>query len=245
MWYLLLACQTGTPAAPPEPAEPKPEQMAKPEHAPKPEHARGPASNEKFVDPALNVAEWSARFEKSEREVFAQRDAIVAAMALRPGDHVADIGAGTGAHLQPLVAAVGMDGKIVATELSSVFRAHLKELVAADGWPDVQVIESFVDRTGLPDASMDAVLMVDVYHHLEAPETFITDVARALKPGGRLFIVDFDPGKKDASDWVKGHVHLDADAVTAQVVGTGHFESAESPTLPGLTENRMLAFRKR
>lgn len=108
----------------------------------------------------------------------------------------------------------------------------------------MKVVESFVDRTGLADASVDAVLMVDVYHHLDQPEVFVVDVARALKPGGMMHIVDFDPGKEDASAWVKGHVHLDADTVARQVEGTGLFAAGQVASVP-LTANRMASFQRK
>lgn len=85
--------------------------------------------------------------------------------------------------------------------------------------------------------------MVDVYHHLDPPEVFVADIARALKPGGHLYIVDFDPSLEGSSDWVEGHVHLDATEVRNQVVDTGRFVAID-PDGPPLTANRMMSFRR-
>jgi ubiquinone/menaquinone biosynthesis C-methylase UbiE len=201
------------------------------------------ASNEKFTADTLDVDAWTARFESAEREVFAQRQAIVDALSLKPGMAVADIGAGTGALLEPLVAAVGPTGTVFATELSAGFREHLAERAEDAGWSSVKVVASTPDASGLKPGSVDVALLVDVWHHLESPEPYLADLARAVKVGGHLVIVDFDPGAEDASDWVKQHVHQSAEEVAATITASPSFDAAPTPDI-ALKQNRMQVFRR-
>lgn len=206
------------------------------------QEATGPASNEKYTKPTVDVSKWAGRFEDEGREVYAHREALVAAMQIAPGATVADLGAGTGGMMDALVAAVGPDGSVIATELSPKFRAHLKAKARAARWPQVQVRESFVDRAGLAPRSVDAALMVDVYHHLSQPAAFLADLALALQPGGTLTIVDYDPSRPHVAGWIKRHVHLSAAELRAQVLSTGLFEPLPAPDLP-LRENQLHRFR--
>lgn len=202
------------------------------------------ANNDKFTSPDLDYSEWRSRFESRDREVFQFRQAIVDVLTLHHGETVADVGAGTGAMLEPLVAAVGPQGTVIATELSEGFRQGLTQRATDQGWATVQVRSATPTSTGLSPDEVDAVLMVDVYHHLEDKPATLADLGAALKSSGRMLIVDFDPGADGASDWVKGHVHQTAEEVIAEVVATGLFDHEPEPKL-GLTENRALLFTKR
>lgn len=203
----------------------------------------GPASNARFTAEDMQRETWVERFENPKREVFSKRAAVVEAMQLAPGATVADIGAGTGAYLDVLVDAVGPDGVVVATELSEGFRKGLSDRADAAGWSQVRVRPSRADHCGLDDASVDSALLVDVYHHLDAPVPFVQDLARAITPGGTLVVVDFDPGKPEATEWVKDHVYLTADEMVAQVVGTGLFTLLDRPDV-GLVDNAMVRFTR-
>ncbi len=118
---------------------------------------------------------------------------LAAALALRPGSIVADVGAGDGTQSVLLARAVGDTGRVYATEIGSEERDEIRATAREAGVPNVVVVEAGVAETGLPDACCDAILLRHVYHHLTQPVEIDAGLFRALRPGGRLVVIDFPP----------------------------------------------------
>ncbi len=123
-----------------------------------------------------------------------EAEQLVAWLELGPGSVVADIGAGDGALAMNLAEHVGAEGRVYATELSRSRLQEMRDAVARAGQDNVTVIEGAVARTNLPAACCDAVYSRNVYHHLTEPDAINADIRRALRPGGRLLVIDFEPG---------------------------------------------------
>jgi ubiquinone/menaquinone biosynthesis C-methylase UbiE len=115
------------------------------------------------------------------------------AFGLTAGMTVADVGAGFGAWTRQFSKVVGPNGRVFATEIGAPQLTALREAVVKEGLANVMVIEGAVDNTNLPTGCCDAILIRDAYHHLTAPAAMIKSIAAALKPGGRLAVVDFPP----------------------------------------------------
>lgn len=115
-------------------------------------------------------------------------------LEVEPGMRVADLGAGDGRFALALAQRVGPDGHVYATEISRERLEEMRAAVAQQGRQNVTVLEGAVSRTNLPDACCDAVFSRNVYHHLTEPGAINGDVLRALRPGGRLLVIDFEPG---------------------------------------------------
>jgi ubiquinone/menaquinone biosynthesis C-methylase UbiE len=112
----------------------------------------------------------------------------------KPGTRIADLGAGDGTFAVALARRVGPSGHVYATELDAERLADIRRAATAAGLPNVTVIEGAVSSTNLPEACCDALFSRVVYHHLTDPAAINADIFRALRPGGRLVIIDFEPG---------------------------------------------------
>lgn len=117
-----------------------------------------------------------------------------------PGTVLADVGAGSDAPLTiPMARQVGPSGRIYATELGEEALAGLRRTVAAAGLDNVVVVEGHASRTNLPAACCDGIFMRNVYHHFADPPAMNASLAAALRPGGRLAVIDFASSRGEAA----------------------------------------------
>ncbi|HXN96310.1 MAG TPA: class I SAM-dependent methyltransferase [Candidatus Acidoferrales bacterium] len=114
-------------------------------------------------------------------------------MGWKAGTIAADIGAGDGKYTFAAVERVGTSGKVFATEIDAKKLAELKEEIAKRKLGNVVAVESKEAETNLPAGCCDAIFLRHVYHHLTKPAEFDASLARSLKSGGRLAIIDFAP----------------------------------------------------
>ena len=112
---------------------------------------------------------------------------------LKPGMTVADVGAGFGAWTVRLSSVVGPGGRVFATDIGEPQLDALRASVQREGLTNVTVLAGGTDTTNLPALCCDAILIRDAYHHLTQPAAVVKSLAGALKPGGRLAVIDFPP----------------------------------------------------
>jgi ubiquinone/menaquinone biosynthesis C-methylase UbiE len=114
-------------------------------------------------------------------------------MEWKAGTVVADVGAGDGRYSFEAAGKVGPTGRVYATEIDEDKLKELRTEVKRRNLANVTVVTSKEADTGLEDACCDAIFLRRVYHHLTKPEPFDARLVAALKPGGRLAIIDFPP----------------------------------------------------
>lgn len=213
-----------------------------PAYEPPTEESVRPGVNDSFLAADMDVDSFVERFEGESREVFAQRFAIVEAMGLRPGAVVADVGAGTGAFLEPLAGAVGAQGKVLALDIAPQFVERLAERAEREGLPQVEARLCGENTVDLPADSIDAAFICDVYHHFEFPRSTMGSLLHALRDGGEVVIVDFERIPGVTREWILGHVRAGKDEVVAEMADFG-FELVEELDVPGIEENWIGRFR--
>jgi ubiquinone/menaquinone biosynthesis C-methylase UbiE len=133
-------------------------------------------------------ADWLVRDTREQEE---QPEAMLDALKIKPGSTVADVGAGVGYTSLRLARRVGPEGQVLATDLQPEMLRMLVANARAAGVKNVRPIRATMTDTKLPDGKVDLALMVDVYHECRYPETTLQGLRKALKPGGRLVLVEF------------------------------------------------------
>jgi ubiquinone/menaquinone biosynthesis C-methylase UbiE len=199
--------------------------------------------NDNFLSEDLDVDEYVDRFEGESREIFAERDAIVDALALSTGYQIADIGAGTGFFTALFAEQVGESGRVYAVEISPKFLEHLRERFAAEESTPVRVIEGTRKSVELAPSSVDMVFICDVYHHFESPQDSLASLHSAIRPGGSLVLIDFERIPGESPEWIFDHVRAGKEVFRAEIEAAG-FVWAEEFRLEGLKNNYMLRFER-
>ena len=208
-----------------------------------PSHGAPASINSQFLEDSLNVDQWTQRFEGESREVYRARLSVVKSLGLRPGEVVADVGAGTGLFLRYLSDAVGKQGKVIAQDISPVFVRHMKERVAKAGLSNVTVQLGGKKDVKLKRASVDMIFLCDTYHHFEDPPAILATMRRALKPGGRLVVIDYHriPGK--TKPFLMQHVRAGQEVFAKEIRDSG-FTRLPDPPAAFLEENYLMVFKR-
>jgi ubiquinone/menaquinone biosynthesis C-methylase UbiE len=200
-----------------------------------------PKINDAFKRP--DVKAYIKRFETEDREVYARRHEIVAALGLKTGMAVADIGAGTGLFTRLMAEKVGVEGKVYAVDIAQEFLEHIAADAKKHGRKQIVTVHGNQETTQLRAESLDLVFMSDVYHHLERPERMLASIRQALKPGGKLVVVEFDRVPGRSSEFVLKHVRAGKDVFIGEIESAG-FRRANDVKGPVLKENFLAAFEK-
>jgi len=201
---------TSAPAEPDEPATAAAPALADP--------------NERYGTEEGRAAAMGA-FESADRESYQMTPEIMEVLALRPGMAVADVGAGTGYFTRELARLVAPGGKVYAVDVVQEFLAELDRRAADAGIDNIETILGKVDDPMLPPASVDLVFAGDAYHHFGDPTPMLEGMRAALKPGGRMAIVDWKRQANPAFeasglDWEE-HIRLGEQGTIDEITAHG------------------------
>jgi precorrin-6B methylase 2 len=165
--------------------------------------------------------------DRPEREAEERPEVVIEAMGLRSGEVVADLGAGSGYFTFRIAPRVGKAGKVLAVEIQDEMLETIRRRAAALNVTNVEEIKGSETDPKLPASSVDLVLLVDVYHELAYPFEVMSKVREALKPGGRVVIVEYR--KEDPRVPIKEVHKMSVDQLEKEMnaVGLRHVRTLE------------------
>lgn len=153
------------------------------------DHADGTYKGRRIADVmGFGGADWLLRDTRIQEE---QPDRMLDALNLNPGMTVADVGAGVGYHSLKIADRVGPEGLVYATDLQPQMLWMLIDRTQKARVTNIVPVLATPTYTGLPAGQIDLILMVDVYHEIPTPEPALAAFRQALKPGGRMVLVEY------------------------------------------------------
>jgi predicted methyltransferase len=167
-------------------------------------------------------ARVAATLTRPDRDQSQKPQELVDQMGLKPGMVVADVGTGAGYMLPYLSQAVGPKGKVIAEDIHDDFLAKARDKAQKDSLQNVEFVKGSERTPNLPAGQADMALALDSYHHYDYPQEMLAGIAKGLKPGGRLVIVEFykRPGAMPNSNAME-HIRIDQPDVIREVEAAG------------------------
>lgn len=163
-----------------------------------------------------------------ERDAWQHPDAIVQAMKLAPAMTVAEVGAGTGYFAVRLARAVS-EGEVIGTDVEPAMVRYLEERARREQLPNLRATVATHRTSGLSAASVDRILVVHAWHHLGGRVSSARGLGAALRPDGKLFVVDFAP---DAQRGPPAPLRLSPESLIAELEAAGLSAAVCPVTLP-------------
>ena len=174
-----------------------------------------------------DAQKWSHVFDDPARDAWQKPHETIQALGLAPDATVADLGAGTG-YFSARLANMLKAGRVYAVDLEPDMVKYLGERAKREGLPNLVPVQAAPDDPRLP-AKVDLVLLVDVYHHIDARERYFRALRKSLNPGGRVAIVDF---RADSPEGPPAAARIPPDRVKAEMKKAGYVLVAEHGFLP-------------
>jgi ubiquinone/menaquinone biosynthesis C-methylase UbiE len=173
---------------------------------------------------------YIAMLEDPKRDAYQKPAEVVGALGLKPGETVADVGAGSGYFSLRLAQAVAPGGRVFAVDVSPEMIVHLNRRVRDAGIANVQTVLSAPDDPLLPDAAVDVFFICDTWHHIDEQGKYLGLMKRMLRPGGRVVMIDFQ--KRDLPVGPPLEMKIARDDLVKQLEGAGFRLAQEHAFLP-------------
>lgn len=164
------------------------------------------------------------------RERVQKPEHVLDVLGVGPGQVVADVGCGSGYFTVRMAKRVGPSGKVYATDVQEEMLASLAKKIRAEKLSNVVPILASEEDARLPKAAFDLVLMVDVYHELQKPAAMLAQIRAALKPSGRLALVEYRG--EDPKVEIKPDHKMTLDQIKRELGASGFTYAENDESLP-------------
>lgn len=143
---------------------------------------------------AVGVVAWPFAYYALPFAWTGEPDKLATLLDAKPGARLADIGAGSGALAIEMAERVGVEGLVYATDIDPDRTREIEARVSRASLSNVRAVQGASTSTNLPAGCCDAVYMRMMFHHVDDRPAFARAVAQAVRPGGRVAVIDFPPG---------------------------------------------------
>lgn len=193
-----------------------------------PAQTEHPLTGRKFAGVmGMGGADW---LERPEREMEESPEEALDTLDLKPGQTVADVGAGVGYLTLRIARRVGPSGKVYGVDIQPEMLSRLRKNAAKAKLTNVETVLGGSSDPKLPAGKIDLILMVDVYHELSQPQAMLQNMKKALAPGGRLALIEYR--KEDPSIPIRIEHKMSAWEVQTEVEAEGYRLVKTVKTLP-------------
>ena len=182
-------------------------------------------------------APWLIRKRREAEESTAN---MIKALKIKPGQTLCDLGAGNGYHTLKMAELTGPEGLVYAVDIQPEMLDMLKKRATEAKIHNIKRVVNKFYNTGLPESSIDLLLMCDVYHEFSHPEHMLNDIYKSLKPDGKLALVEFR--KEDNTVPIKEDHKMSAVQVIEEMEANGFTLSRRFDELPW---QHLLIFKKK
>ena len=173
--------------------------------------------------PPRSAGEYAKHLENPSRDAWQKPHEVITSLDIKSGEVIADLGSGSGYFTRRLAMHAG---KVYAVDIDS----RLLEIVKKDAPANVEAILAAADDPKLPPESADTVFICEVWHHIDNRPAYLAKLAKALKPGGRIVVIDFIKGKKTPGP--PEGMKLSEDQVRQEFAGAGFDQVQKFDFLP-------------
>jgi ubiquinone/menaquinone biosynthesis C-methylase UbiE len=193
-------------------------------------HAQAAATPQEMHERHGDPAAYIASLDDPARDAWQKPDEVLKALALKPGEVVADIGSGSGYFTIRFARSVGDTGRVYAVDVSPEMVRHLNRRLRDGGIRNVWTVLADPDDPLLPDASVDRIVIVDTWHHIGDQPRYLGLLKRMLKPDGQIVHIDFQ--KRDLPVGPPESMKIAREDLVKQMEAAGFRLAAEHDFLP-------------